>query len=150
MKTTVRLTIDFEVSARRWSWFPFFEVKNYAKATYEGEMPLDELRAGDTLSLEVFNSMFKVAFIVREIQKTPPASRGELQALIELYARPYANSLSTSAARLRGDIRDRLFSNYGLRLDEDSCRIGSEPTYEYLPSRMGAEKSTIERLTFRV
>jgi hypothetical protein len=119
-------------------------------------MELGDIKIGETLCLGVFNSFLESEFVVREIRRTPVGATGETVELIELYTRSTScylqgarlreHTVAESAHRLRTQIRDNL-SKYGLVLQEETCRVGPEPTYIYLPSNVGADKLLIATLS---
>src|ERR1035438_9532605 len=96
MKATIRLTIDLEARTKRRLFF--FWHKLYAKATFEGEMEVGDIRIGETLPLHIYNDAFATRLVVRCIQRIPtPGSPERIKSLIEMYDR------TTSAELVHGE-----------------------------------------------
>jgi len=143
MKATIRLTIDLEVRTKR--KLIFFWHRMYAKATFEGEMDVGEIRIGEVLSLTVFNDI-PTQFVVKSIERTPVPRSSEVRNLIRIYHRTESmqftkdgcrhQTLAECVERLNTSISQRL-SAYGLVPDPTESKVGTEPTYLYVPSNVG-------------
>jgi hypothetical protein len=128
----------------------------YAKAAFEGEMDVGDIRIGESLSLCIFND-FPTEFIIRSIQRIPMPESSEVKSFIELYHRTESmqasdkgirlQTLKECVDRLNTSIADRL-GIYGLVLDPSASKVSSEPTYLYLPSNVGGTSAVIALCSF--
>jgi hypothetical protein len=155
MIAKIRLTIDLKAVVGKFLFiFPRYQ---YAKATFEGEMEVGDIRSDEILSLQVFNQI-PSDFVVRQIQRIPRLKPyKDIENLIELYARSRSgtitdkgiryHSIRECVERLNTSIATNLYSNYGISILEESCKVGPEPTYTYLPSSVGARSFEIISMT---
>ena len=146
MRAAIRLTIDLEARTKR--RLLFFWHRMYAKATFEGEMEVGEIRIGETLPLHIYNDVIATPLVVRSIQSIPTPGSSEVKALIQMYDRTTSavlthegglrnHTIQECVDRLNNSIARRL-SQYGLILHPDKSRVGPEPTYGHIPSDMGS------------